>query len=270
MINIKQAVILAAGNGSRLRGTLNDRPKGFLKFGNRPIIEESITKLVHSGITDIVIVTGYCSEFYDRLAEKYPFVRTIFNPDFATTGSMLSFYVASKYINSDFLLLESDLIYEYNALQTLQNSHLDNCILLSGKTGSGDEVYVGIQREKVVNMSKKRDDINFLGGELVGISKISLQLYNRMLDIAKDKCKTIAQYQYEDCLTDVSSNIAINYQCVKDLAWTEIDDENHLKKAREKIYPLIQKRDSELMISKKVNKPILLNSGLGRTQPCYV
>jgi L-glutamine-phosphate cytidylyltransferase len=269
MINIKQAVILAAGNGSRLRGTLNDRPKGFLKIGNRSIIEESITKLVHSGITDIVIVTGYRFKFYDRLAEKYPFVRTIFNPDFATTGSMLSFCIASKYVNSDFLLLESDLIYEYNALQTLQNSHLKNCILLSGKTGSGDEVYVGIQKEKVVNMSKERNNINFLGGELVGISKISLKLYKRMLNIAKDKCKTIAQYHYEDCLTDLSNNIAINYQCVKNLAWTEIDDENHLKKAREKIYPLIQQRDSKLKISKKVDIPILLKPRLDRVQPCY-
>jgi L-glutamine-phosphate cytidylyltransferase len=221
MLNVRQAVILAAGNGSRLIGTLDDRPKGFLQFGNRPIVEESIAKLVHSGITDIVIVTGYCFEFYDRLAEKYPFVRTILNPDFATTGSMLSFYTASKYVNSDFLLLESDLIYEYNALQTVQNSHLDNCILLSGKTGSGDEVYVGVSDDKIVNMSKERDDIKILGGELVGISKISLELYNRMLDIAKDKCKTIAQYQYEDCLTDASSNTAIHYQCIENLAYRD-------------------------------------------------
>ena len=116
MFNVRQAVILGAGLGSRLRGTLDDRPKGFLKLGNRPIVEESIAKLVRTGIDDIVIVTGYCHEFYDQLAEKYPFVRTILNPDFATTGSMLSLYTASQYVNSDFLLLESDLVYEYNGL----------------------------------------------------------------------------------------------------------------------------------------------------------
>ncbi len=265
MFNVRQAVILGAGLGGRLRGTLDDRPKGFLELGNRPIVEESIAKLVHTGITDIVIVTGYCHKFYDRLSEKYPFVRTIMNPDFATSGSMRSFYMAAKYVNSDFLLLESDLIYEYNALQTLQKSPFDNCILLSGKTESGDEVYVGINDDRVVNMSKCRDDIECLGGELVGISKISLELYQKMTNIFPEKSKHNSQYQYEDCLTDVSNSIAIHYQCVENLAWNEIDDENHLNKAREKIYPLIIQRDSEIIISKKVERQVLLNPGPAAT-----
>jgi len=265
MFNVRQAVILGAGLGSRLRGTFDDRPKGFLKLGTRPIIEESIAKLVRTGIIDIVIVTGYCHEFYDQLSEKYPFVRTILNPDFATTGSMLSLYTASQYVNSDFLLLESDLVYEYNALQILQNSPMDNCILLSGKTGSGDEVYVGVNHDRVVNMSKRRDDIKCLGGELVGISKISLELYKHMTDVAPEKCKHNSQYQYEDCLADVSDNIAIHYLCIENLAWIEIDDENHLSKAREKIYPLIEQRDSEIIVSKKVERNVLLNPGPATT-----
>ena len=265
MFNVRQAVILGAGLGSRLRGTFDDRPKGFLKLGNRPIIEESIAKLVRTGIIDIVIVTGYCHEFYDQLSEKYPFVRTILNPEFATTGSMLSLYTASHYVNSDFLLLESDLVYEYNALQILQNSTMDNCILLSGKTGSGDEVYVGVSHDRVVNMSKCRDDIKYLGGELVGVSKISLELYKQMTNLAPEKCKHNSQYQYEDCLVDVSDKIAIHYLCIENLAWIEIDDENHLSKAREKIYPLIEQRDSEIIISKKVERNILLNPGPATT-----
>jgi len=164
---------------------------------------------------------------------------------------MLSLCTAFPYIISDFLLLESDLIFEYNALQALQNSHLDNCILLSGKTGSGDEVYVGINDDRIVNMSKCRADIKFLGGEMVGISKISLELYGQMNDIASEKCKLIRQYHYEDCLTDVSSNTAIHYHFIEDLIWTEIDDENHLNRACEKIYPLIERMDSDTIISKK-------------------
>lgn len=63
MRNLRQAVILAAGTGSRLRGVLDDRPKGFLKLGEKPIIEESIAKLVRSGVTDIVIINGYRHEY---------------------------------------------------------------------------------------------------------------------------------------------------------------------------------------------------------------
>ncbi len=257
MFNVRQAIILAAGVGSRLKGTLDNRPKGFIKLGERTIIEESIAKLVHANITDIVIVTGYCQEFYEQLSEKFAVIRTILNPDFAGSGSMRSFCIASPYINSDFLLLESDLIYEYKALQTLRNSPLDSCILLSGETGAGDEVYVGISGQRIVNMSKKRSDIACLGGELVGISKISLELYRRMINIFPKKC----QYHYEDCLTDISDDIAIHYHYIEDLAWTEIDDENQLTRAKEKIYPLIKQRDSGITVAKKGDRYVLPNTG---------
>lgn len=261
MFNVRQAIILAAGVGARLKGRLDDRPKGFIKLGERTIIEESIAKLIHANITDIVIVTGYCPEFYEQLSEKFAVVRTIWNQDFAGSGSMRSFCVASPYINSDFLLLESDLSYEYKALQTLQNSPLDSCILLSGETRSGDEVYVGVSGQRVVNMSKKRSDIACLGGELVGISKISQELYRRMINVCPKKCKHNRQYHYEDCLTDISDDIAIHYHYIEDLAWTEIDDENQLTRARKKIYPLIKQRDSGITVTRKGDRYVLLNTG---------
>ncbi len=261
MPNVRQAVILAAGVGSRLKGTLDDRPKGVIRLGERAIIEESIAKLIHANITDIVIVTGYCSEFYEQLSEKFAVVRTIWNPDFVGSGSMRSFCVAAPYINRDFLLLESDLSYEYKALQTLQNSPLDSCILLSGETGSGDEVYVGVSGRRVVNMSKKRSDIACLGGERVGISKISQELYRRKNHICPKKCKHNRQYHYEDCLTDISDDIAIHYHYIEDLAWTEIDDQNQLTRAHEKIYPLIKQRDSGITVTRKGDRYVLLNTG---------
>jgi len=100
------------------------------------------------------LALGYKSEFYDKLKEKYPFVVTIKNEQFENTGSMYSLFTAKGLIENDFLLLESDLIYEYKALQVTQNSAFNNCILLSGTTNSGDEVYVGIDENKIVNLSK--------------------------------------------------------------------------------------------------------------------
>lgn len=59
MSRVRTAVILAAGIGSRLRNIHNDKPKGFLQLGDKPIIEESIARLVFAGINEIIIVTGY-------------------------------------------------------------------------------------------------------------------------------------------------------------------------------------------------------------------
>jgi 2-aminoethylphosphonate-pyruvate transaminase len=265
MNHVRQAVILAAGMGSRLRGTVEDKPKGFMQLGNKPIIEESINRLIGIGITKIIIVTGYLSEFYEKLKQKYPFIVTIKNEHFENTGSMYSLFTAKELIENDFLLLESDLIYEYKALQVIQNSAFINCILLSGTTNSGDEVYVGIHENTIVNLSKNFNKIKRVGGELVGISKISYDLYQRMVEHSEKQFNKNRQYQYEDCFSDLSNLKEINYELVEDLAWIEIDDKNHFIKAKQKVYPLIQKRDSEIMISKKIRRNVLLNPGPATT-----
>ncbi|OAD22430.1 nucleotidyl transferase/aminotransferase, partial [Candidatus Thiomargarita nelsonii] len=56
---VTTAVILAAGLGSRLKALGTDKPKGFLKLGEKSIIEESIEHLHNSGICNIIIVTGH-------------------------------------------------------------------------------------------------------------------------------------------------------------------------------------------------------------------
>ena len=69
MINkIKTAVILAAGLGSRLGGMTKSMPKGFLRLGSKPIIEESIEKLLSVGIEQIVMVIGHQAQLYENLA----------------------------------------------------------------------------------------------------------------------------------------------------------------------------------------------------------
>lgn len=265
MSRIRNAVILAAGIGSRLRQVHSDKPKGFLQIGDNPIIEDSIAKLIYNGIQNIVIVTGYNNSFYDDLKKKYPFIKTIKNDFFETTGSMFSLFTAREIIDNDFLLLESDLLYESNALQSLLNSSYNNAILLSGKTDAGDEVYVGVSGNRIVNMSKNKSEIRNLGGELVGISKISLDLYKKMVSYFDSRENKKTNYHYEDCLTDLAGDNEINFQLIDDLAWIEIDDEQHHKRAVETIYPLICRRDKEIALQKKVERSILLNPGPATT-----
>ena len=67
---VRTAVILAAGMGTRLGERTKHEPKGFIRIGDTPIIEQSIRKLLKAGINRIVIGTGYLAEAYERLALK--------------------------------------------------------------------------------------------------------------------------------------------------------------------------------------------------------
>ncbi|MBI0583661.1 MAG: NTP transferase domain-containing protein [Methanomassiliicoccus sp.] len=54
-----KAVVLAAGEGTRLRPFTMSRPKGMIPVGNRPILEYIVDALVRNGIKDIIMVVGY-------------------------------------------------------------------------------------------------------------------------------------------------------------------------------------------------------------------
>ncbi|NEP37662.1 phosphocholine cytidylyltransferase family protein, partial [Moorena sp. SIO3B2] len=182
-MEVETAVILAAGMGIRLQELGQSTPKGFLQLGEQPIIEESIERLTACGMQRIIIVTGHLSDFYERLQQRFnDQILTVHNPHYAESGTMYSLYCARDLIEGDFLLLESDLIYEQRALTAVLNFPKDNVVLLSGQTNAGDEVYVETSGETIVAMSKNKAELGSqIAGELVGISKISQPLFQSML-----------------------------------------------------------------------------------------
>ncbi|MEO8444849.1 MAG: phosphocholine cytidylyltransferase family protein, partial [Gammaproteobacteria bacterium] len=219
--------------------------KGFLTLGELPIIEESIGRLELAGIRDVLIVTGHCAGHYEALAgRRGGLVRTVHNPRYADSGSMYSLYCARAAVAGDFLLLESDLVYEPRALTQLLEQSAADAILLSGPTGAGDEVYVECRDGKLVNMSKDRTALGpGVAGELVGISRISMGLYGRMCAIAARAFATSLRYDYEtDCLVAAGREQPIACPVIPDLVWGEIDDPSHLARARETVYPEVLRR----------------------------
>jgi choline kinase len=239
---MKTAVILAAGMGTRLREAHADMPKGFLELGGKPIVETSIMRLEQAGISDIVIVTGYAAEYYHKLASRYDgLVRVVHNPEYADSGSMYSLFCARDVIDEGFLLLESDLIYESRALDVLISIDVPDAVLLSGPTKAGDEVYVETHDGLLANMSKDRSELASVAGELVGISKISRGLFALMKHISRDAFKSSLHYDYEtDCLVAAARSWDIVCPVVNDLVWAEIDDPDHLERARNEVMPRLK------------------------------
>ena len=242
---ITTAVILAAGRGTRLAAHVQDYPKGFLRLGEKPIVEESIDRLVAAGIEDVIIVTGHCARHYNDLAKRRAgLVRVVQNARYADSGSMYSLWCARDLVHKPFLLLESDLVYEPGALRYLLDNPATDAVLLSGPTGAGDEVYVEVRDGRLYNMSKQAAALGGPpAGELVGISKISAELFRLMCAIADRAFATTLRVDYEtDCLVAAARERAIACPVVSGLVWGEIDDPSHLERVRETVYPEIVRR----------------------------
>ena len=250
-------MILAAGMGTRLQDITKDMlPKGLIKINGKSLIERSIEKLRSLGIEKIYIVTGHLNEFYDELAKEKNYIETRRNRKYKATGSMTSLSILEDELKEDFLLLESDLIYEVYGLIKVMNYEEEDCVLLSGKTNSGDECYVEVKDDNLYKISKDRDEIDSVYGELVGISKISFDLYKEMLKQYKNFNCTINEneddffgsgnratkkYDYENAIFDAAKR-RVGYFKIENLIWGEVDDINHLKRIKEIILPKLEKK----------------------------
>jgi choline kinase len=264
---LKVAVILAAGMGERLKSTGKSIPKGFLRFGKRPIIEESIDNLLQAGIKQIIIVTGHHFEYYERLKESYSgIIETVHNSLYALSGSMYSLYCAKDLLIEDFLLVESDIVYEARAILKLLQFPADDAVLLSGPTYSGDEVYVATKGIRIVGMSKDPNKFNaYNAGELVGITKVSQLLFQEMVAEAEIQFNHTLQVAYEtDCLSAVSARFPLYHCLVPDLIWSEIDTPSDMRHTQDTVYPAIINQayvSGNIEISPPDQQPIESNSG---------
>ena len=248
---VKTAIILAAGVGRRLTERGKKMPKGCMRLGEKSIVEESVLRLLAVGIERIVIVTGHIAQQYETLQHQYSqSVQLVHNPYFADSGSMYSLYGARHSVDEDFLLLESDLVYERRALTACLEHPSENVMLLADVSGTHDEVYAETNGGCLVAMSKDRADLGSeVTGEFVGISKISRSLFSVMLDAAEQCFRTTRHMSYEtDALIAATQEVPISCPVAKGLVWCEIDDESHLARARNEIYPVVRADDAKASV----------------------
>ena len=94
---MNKAIILSAGQGSRLGHMVDDRPKCLIDFNGRTLLDRQLDTLKANGVDEAVVVTG----FHDELVEQAiavrsagPHVRTIFNPFYKVADNTGSLYLA--------------------------------------------------------------------------------------------------------------------------------------------------------------------------------
>ena len=246
MARVRQAVILGAGMGVRLKELGERIPKGFLRLGERPLVAESVARLFAEGIERVVVATGHHAELYEELAcSGGDRIMTVHNARYAASGSLYSLWCARGEITEDFLLLESDLLYERRALRALLDHPSPDALLVSEPTGARDEVWVEAREGKLVNMSKDRARLGpSIAGELVGITKVSLPFFREMLAVGERLFRETLKVDYElEGLVQAARVRPLPVHLVPGLVWAEIDDLHHLERARERVYPELVRRD---------------------------
>ena len=97
------AIILAAGLGSRLKPLTKEVPKPLVKVNGLSLIERQIYLLKEAGICEIIIVIGYMSDKFKFLEKKYN-VKFIYNNKYKEYNNIYSLYLAQDYLNNTYIL----------------------------------------------------------------------------------------------------------------------------------------------------------------------
>ena len=121
MATIENAIIMAAGLGTRMRPLTYKTPKPLVKVNGKPMIESIIEGLHQNNITDISIVVGYLAEQFDYLTKKYDGLKLILNPYYNKYNNISSLYVAKEELKNTIILDGDQIIVEPKLLSNSFN-----------------------------------------------------------------------------------------------------------------------------------------------------
>jgi len=150
-----QAVILAAGEGSRLRPLTRSKPKALLPVANRPVIDYVIDALLENGIREIVVVVGYRKEEVIRHLNSLNVpLRVVVQERQLGTGDALR--AAEPEIGGDFLVLPGDNYINAGSIARIKS--MRNAMLVAEHPNPSNFGVVVIRNGIVREMVEKPED----------------------------------------------------------------------------------------------------------------
>jgi choline kinase len=249
-MTVERAIIFAAGKGSRLGPYTKDLPKTLLNVGNMTIFDRSIIGLQQIGVKEIVVVTGYAGSILRKHALTVSSQITGNNLVFRFVenneldiGNIYSFWLTRHLMDRDFILLNSDVVFDYEILRLLA-SHKGRSVLVVDdlKQLGEEEMKVRLNDGAFIKEISKEIEALKANGEYIGLMKLSSTVAN---DVAKKVEQLIAQGKYplyyEDALRLVAREQDSLVACsTNGLPWTEIDTIDDMDHAKRIIIPQIE------------------------------
>ncbi|EGL39052.1 hypothetical protein HMPREF9126_0283 [Parvimonas sp. oral taxon 110 str. F0139] len=236
-----QAVILAAGLGSRLKKLTENNTKSMVEVNGISLMERMLRILDDKSLSNIIVVTGYKSEFFIdyikslNVKTKLTFIN---NDIYDKTNNIYSMFLAkSEMIKDDSILLESDLIFDDNMIVEIIDDKRKNLALVAKFERWMDGTCLKInEKEEIIDFIPGKD-FNFEEADdyykTINIYKFSKEFSkNIYFPFLEAYMSANGRNDYYEAVLKTIINLGKNHISAKviseDIKWYEIDDEQDL------------------------------------------
>ena len=193
MILKMKVIILAAGEGKRLRPLTNNNPKCMVNLFGKRIIDYQIEVFQKLGIKDIIVITGYKAD-----SVNISNVKIYQNTEYDKTNMVTTLFCAENELVGEVIVSYGDIIFEREIVEKLLKSKEDFSIIIDKnwkeywKARFNDPINDAESlkldsKENILDIGKKVSTLNEIEGQYIGLMKFSelgvekiKKLYNDM------------------------------------------------------------------------------------------
>ena len=236
-----KAVILSAGQGSRLLPLTEDRPKCLLPLDDhRTVIEWQIQELATCGIDEVVVVVGFHAELVEAqlatLVRPGLAIRTIYNPFYKLADNLGSCWLARHEMDRDFMVVNGDTVFEAAIPERLLATATAPVTVTIDRKGDydPDDMKVVLDGSRLVDIGKTLA-LDVVNGESIGMLLFKGEgprLFAEAVDRAM-RTQEGLKWWYLRVIALLAREDVVDTVSIEGLDWGEIDypiDLQHVQK----------------------------------------
>lgn len=231
-----KAIILAAGQGQRLRPVTDHLPKCLIPVGGAPILKHMLDRIEGCGLAGVTLVAGFEADRIRRYVSDLPLrtqrIEFVINERFAETNNLYSLWLALRQNTGPVTILNADDYFNLHILEALRKSRADTAAAVDfTRPLPADAMKTRVDGSRVTFLGKTLPE-EFASGNAIGMYRFSA----RTADLLREEIgRWVRRGRLNDfyvaAINELAARIPIHAVSTEGLTWGEIDDHNDLAAA---------------------------------------
>lgn len=240
-----RGVVLAAGQGQRLRPDTDNLPKTLLPVdGETTILDIALRNLAKAGVSDASVVVGYAAHAIEArvedMSQRYELDIRLIHNDRVDWNNAYSLWHAREVYADGALLVNGDTVHPDSVEKLLLSAPADGILLATDavKQLTDEAMKLQCDADRVVNLVTKQMPVEAGFGEYIGVARIDSSIADDLTTALETTWQRDPNLYYEDAFQllagrDGDAPGRLHAIPIGDTEWVEVDDHADLARARE-------------------------------------